>query len=485
MPWRYLSDSEQGDGVDDETSFTTQVTFEEIFRVVLFIVSIHYVGELGAVIKMPRLVGQIFTGIVLGPQVLDFVPFEESLVLLGEIGLIMLMFQAGIEVDVTLIQASGTLAVLMSVICAVLATGCGMGVGMALGVDFQGAFSIGATFAQTAIGTCMPVLQGGGLMNAPVGQMILAATMIDDMIALTLLSVMGSFGTDSVSITVYLIPVASSVFWLIVLGGMAIFIAPRVIDGFILPKVRRQNQHAVLYLLMTGVSLAYMPLFKYTKSSYLMGATLAGMTFSQCELGPEAFSQCGLLYEWLMKLFFAASIGFQIPVQLFGESRVWFIGAIFVCTAVPIKAVGSFFVPKSQGDDAMVNLHMRDQIVTGLSMTTRGGFGFLISAYALNADLIDVEMYASVVLSILIATIFPSYALNFVLIWYEKLECKAQAKAKETALAYLQEDIEANPAWGLQQKLKHEISSLGLEVEGFTTEHPRKFNRQRRRSTLA
>jgi len=469
-----LSLSEAGND-DDETSFTTQVTFEEIFRVVLFIFSVHYAGELGAVIRCPELVGQIFAGVVLGPQVLDFVPFEESLVLLGEIGLIMLMFEAGIEVDTSLIKSSGANAVLMSILCAAFATGCGIGVGMALGVDFQGAFSIGATFAQTAIGTCMPVLQGGGLMNAPIGQMILAATMIDDMIALTLLSVMYSFGSGvNQSVFVYFIPIISSIFWMFVLGGLAIFVAPPVIDGFILSKIRRDHQNFVLCLLMAAVALAYMPLLNYTKSSYLMGASLAGMTFSQTAMGAEAFSQCRLMYDWLMKLFFAASIGFQIPVQLFRESRVWLYGMIFVFTAVLVKASALFFVPKFQQDDAMFNLHRRDQIVAGLSMMSRGGFGFLISASAFNAGLIGAEMYASVVLAILIATIFPSYAMNFAVMKFEELKLKSQKETKEEddgkMPLFLRVNIETKATWGLQHQMLTAVSSIGLKVEDFRTE---------------
>ena len=54
-------------------SFTTTVTFEEIFRVILFILSVHYAGELIVVIKCPKLVGQILAGIALGPQVSTFI----------------------------------------------------------------------------------------------------------------------------------------------------------------------------------------------------------------------------------------------------------------------------------------------------------------------------------------------------------------------------------------------------------------------------
>lgn len=217
------------------------------------------------------------------------------------------MFEAGIEVDLALIKTTGKAAISMSIICALLATGCGIGVGLALGVNFEGAFAIGATFAQTAIGTCLPVLQSGRLMSAPIGQLLLAATTVDDIIALTLLAVMESFGSEEKQPVInYFIPIISSISWLVSLGFVAFFVAPRVIDDYILPRLKKKShQNFVLYFLMTGVTLGYMPLFDVTKSSYLMGASVAGMTFSQCKMGSEAFERCQLLYSWLMKLFFA------------------------------------------------------------------------------------------------------------------------------------------------------------------------------------
>lgn len=72
---------------------------------------------------------------------------------------------------------------------------------------------------------------------------------------------------------------------------------------------------------------------------------------------------------------------------------------IFVATAVPIKAVAFFFIPSFQDKSAIINLHRRDQFVAALSMMSRGGFGFLISASAFNAQLISADMYASVGMS--------------------------------------------------------------------------------------
>jgi len=218
-----------------------QVSYNDIYAAVVFLAAVHYIGVFGEYVKIPALIGQIITGIVLGPQLLDFVPYTNAFVLIGEIALILQMFEAGIEVDLTLIAKSGTRAIVLSLVGAMLAVGSGIGVGFAFGLNFQGAFAIGAVFAQTANGTCLPILRSGGLMTAPVGQMILAATIIDDMIALTLLSVMESFGAEKLSIVDVIIPCLSSIGWLAVLGAFAGFVAPTFIESIFMSRVQRKH----------------------------------------------------------------------------------------------------------------------------------------------------------------------------------------------------------------------------------------------------
>ena len=132
--------------------------------------------------------------------------------MLGEIGLIFNMFDAGIELDVALLAAAGSLPIVISLLGAALSMGAGMAVGMAYGFDFQVNFAIGATFVQTANAACLPVLRSGGIVRTHIGQVILAATIIDDMIALIMLSVMDSFGSDEkIPIFQFFIPLLTSV----------------------------------------------------------------------------------------------------------------------------------------------------------------------------------------------------------------------------------------------------------------------------------
>jgi len=467
------------DDDDDEKSFTAQATFIEIYSVIIFIITVYYIGYIGTLIRLPPLVGHVIAGIILGPPLLNFVPYVKALVVTGEIGLILQMFEAGIELDVALLQKSGTRAIIMSITSAMLATGAGIAVGILFGLDFRGAYAIGATFAQTGNAVCLPVLRNAGLMSTHVGQMILAATVIDDMIALTLLSVLLSFGSDQpLSVIDYFIPCISSIGSLVILGLFAIILAPRIIENHILPKIPNKLKKFALFLMMVVVASVYLPLLDYIKASYLIGAFLSGATFSQINSAHKMFLANGTdVITWLNMLFFACTIGFQVPIKLFFDNRkVWILGSTLILTAVGIKFVSAIFVPRIQDVEkgSIYNPHRRNQLVTGVAMTCRGGFGLLIAASALSKGIIDAETYASIILAVLFGIVIPPFILNFVIERYNKFRLKKldqdsenshNSKSDGKMNLFVHIHAETRGEWGLVETLVRKMSSADLVVE--------------------
>jgi len=461
---------------DDEKS---QATFFDIYSLVIFIITVYYIGYIGTLIRLPPLVGHVIAGVLLGPPFLNFVPYVKALVVTGQLGLILQMFEAGIELDVALLRSSGTRAIVMSITSAMLATGAGIAVGILFGLDFQGAFAIGATFAQTGGAVCLPVLRKAGLMNTHVGQMILAATIVDDMIALTLLSVLLSFGSDqSPPLIDYFIPCISSLGSIVVLGSFAIILAPRIIENHIFPKIPNKLREFALFLMMVVVASAYLPLVQYIKSSYLIGAFLSGATFSQVKSAHKMFLENGTdVITWLNMLFFACTIGFQVTIKLlFGNAKVWILGSTIIVTAVGIKFVSAIFVPRIEDVEkgSIYNPHRRNQMVAGVAMTCRGGFGLLLAASAVSKGIINAETYASITLAVLFGIVIPPFILSFVIERYDKLRLKKldqdsenshNSKSDGKKNLYVHLHTETKGEWGLVEKLVKKMSSADLVVE--------------------
>jgi hypothetical protein len=201
-----------------------------------------------------------------------------------------------------------------------------------------------------------------------------------------------------------------------------------------------------------------------------------------------------------MRIFFAASIGFQVPIKDFGSGIVIGYGLLFTIALTGKLAVG-FLVPNFNNTDKFRGLHLRDCLVTGFSMAAEGEFAFVIAVFAKDQNLISADLYASIVLAVLISTIIPPFALRFTISHYNKMAEKMVQNAEEMERArasvtgeglspeeqekLLRENIKANKVvflciqiqcastWGLIPKIISTLTALKVEIIDNRSWHPR------------
>lgn len=203
-----------------------------------------------------------------------------------------------------------------------------------------------------------------------------------------------------------------------------------------------------------------------------------------------------------MRIFFAASIGFQVPIKDFADGKVIGYGLLFTLALTGKLAVG-FLVPNFNNTDKFRGLHLRDCLVTGCSMAAEGEFAFVIAVFSVDAGLIHPDLYASIVLAVLISTIIPPFALRFTISYYNRLQEKIvqqaeelerqRADAEEAKLHLTPEEqeeklreriqadkiiflciqIQCGSTWGLIPKMISTLTSLKLEVIDNRSWHPR------------
>jgi Kef-type K+ transport system membrane component KefB len=279
-------------------------------------VVIYVAGEMALLVGMPSLFGEIVAGFLLGPPLADFVPFPHALVLIGEIGLIMLLLEAGIDIDVAQLKVTGLRAIFIAFTGAFSSLGVGIGLSYAMGVhQWQAAIALGATFAPTSLAVASNALNTGKVLNTPVGQLIVASCVIDDVIGLVILSMLEVLVEEEAQIHEYFLPIISAVVFLGVLGYVAIIWMPVWVDKFIYQKLPEPWHTPVCFTLMIFLLMAYMPLMYVSKASYLTGAFLAGLSFSQIPPIHHAFiHHTANVFAWLLRIFFSSSIGFQVSI---------------------------------------------------------------------------------------------------------------------------------------------------------------------------
>ena len=441
--------------------------------ILLFLILATGMGIFTSKLGMPALVGEIITGFVLGPPLADFVPFPEAMVLVGEIGLIMLLLEAGVELDIAQLKETGTRAVAIGVTGTVLPLLVGMGLALTTGASIKSAMAVGASFSPTSLGVAASALKAGKMIDTPVGQLIVASCVIDDILALILLSMFQVLVMDNPPILQYFVPIISSLGFLLILGGSAVTWMPKYIENKILARFSESNRELVMFSLMAVLMMVYLPLLNYTKASYLTGAFLAGCTFSQVEHAHHQFMEkTHQLMTWLLRVFFAASIGFQVPVSQFSDPYVIGWGFIlYLCVAAKLPL--AIYVPRFEdikGDG--YNPFLRDRLITGLSMTCRGEFSFIIAAFALGEGLFNAKMYAAIVWAVLLSCITSPFMLLNMIKYFNKKQAEYFASTNPhkkkgpggTIPLYLHIKVNSGATLGLQEQFRKILNELGLEI---------------------
>lgn len=363
-----MADSHAGDGHGDDHGGSVHISYEDLYASIMFFACIYVGGQIAArLLKMPSLVGEIFVGIFLGPNLAAYVPDPVSFVMLGEIGLILLVLEAGIDIDLTMLKLIGTRGFIIAIIGSILPIVIAMAIAFAVGTDTAGSIAAGASFGPTSLGIAMNILRQGKIVNTPVGQLIVSAAVIDDMIALIILSQLGALAGEA-SLATILIPIFSALGFLIIGGYIAVFVLPPILDKVFYPRISKEHHGSAGLALMFLLLFAMMPATYYAKSSFLLGAFLSGLVFCRKhEVHVRFVSQFKRLLQWLMRIFFAASIGFQVPIKDFGDAKVIGYGLLFTLALTGKLAVG-FLVPNFNNTEKFRGLHLRDCLITGCSM---------------------------------------------------------------------------------------------------------------------
>merc|ERR1712038_1748912 len=193
---------------------------------------------------MPGLVGEIIFGIILGPHLLNLAGDEgsEFLIVIGEIGLVMLVVEAGIDVDVGMLKLIGPRGGGIALLGSFFPMSIGFAITyLFMGTDLMSSIAISACFAPTSMGIALNVLKKARILNTPTGQLIIAAAILDDVLALIILTEIQALSDPTVM--AILLPLIVSPVLIVVIGYLAIRWIPiwmkKLMDR--VPKDSREN----------------------------------------------------------------------------------------------------------------------------------------------------------------------------------------------------------------------------------------------------
>ena len=356
----------------------------------ILLISAEIGAALAHALHLPRVVGQIGAGLVLGPSLLGVVGDGPGISLLAGVGALAILATAGLETNISAMRQVGRAAFLAAVGGVIVPLVLGTGLALAFGLDLRASLFCGAILTATSVGITAATLQSLGLLGGRAGMTILAAAVIDDVLGLIVLAFVvaeGSAGSSPIGVVVPMLVT-------VIVAGIALRHLPihlhRVVDHL---SLRGGGLAAMLgFVLLVAWAFEHLGGLAGITGAYVAGLGLAGSPLA--ERLKDGLLRAG---EALCVPVFFASIGLAADLRTIPPVLPFALALLAV--ACLGKLVGSGIGARLGGLDGS------ESVLVGIGMIGRGEVALVAATLGLRSGAIDAGVYAAVVLLALTTTL--------------------------------------------------------------------------------
>lgn len=374
----------------------------------IILLSTKLLGLFTRKIHMPQVVGALLAGIILGPSVLGMVHETDFISKMSELGVIVLMFQAGLDTDFNELKKCGKASFIIALMGVVVPLMGGLAVASFFNNDgnffnlsnqklIENIF-MGVILTATSVSITVETLQELGKLKTSAGTAIMGAAIIDDILGIILLTIATSFNDSSVNILYSLIKIAA--FFLIsIVSGIIfrkIFIFLSLRHG---PK-RRLSLFAFSFcLILSFIAEAYFGIADIT------GSYIAGVIISNTVHSDYIESKIEVLSYLLLSPIFFASIGINNDLSSAGSSLLLFT-VVLTVIAILTKVVGCGLGAKLCGYDNKSSLQI------GVGMISRGEVALIVANKGSAINLLPKQFLGSIIAVVIFSTLITPILLK-------------------------------------------------------------------------
>lgn len=334
-------------------------------------------------LKQPGIVGQILAGVLIGPSVLGWLAPNDFLAALGQLGVMFLLFNVGLEVKASDLIKSGPIAILVATLGVVVPFFAGWGLLSIWGKPRIESIFVGAALVATSVGITAQVLAAKGLLQEKASKIILAAAVIDDVLGLLILAVVSSLARGKVNLLELALTATLAVGFTLIVLKWGTRTMGRVIPNINQKLQAGEAQFAAAMVLLFALSV----LAVYAGVAAIVGAFLAGMALSG-----SVESRVHDLTQGVTELlvpFFLVGIGLHLNLATFGSWPTLFLALMIVTAAVLSKFLGCAL--------ASYHLGWADSARIGVGMIPRGEVGMVVAQIGLSLGVVGQSIYDIVV----------------------------------------------------------------------------------------
>ena len=401
-------------------------SYTYILDIALILISTKLFGLISRKFQLPQVVGALFAGLILGPAMLNIVHETEFLTQLAEIGVILLMFFAGIETDIVELKNSGKASFFIALLGIIVPLLGGFLVASYFNREGIMSFSdnsnvflqnmfIGTILTATSVSITVETLKEMDKLNSKVGNTILGAAIIDDILGIIALTIVISSADTNIHLSEVLIKIA-------------LFFVFATISSVIFYKIfkywlDRDSKHKKRYVV---AAFAFCLFLAYISEEYfgvadITGAFIAGLILSP--LSKKYYIEEKLdtvSYAFLSPIFFA-SIGLKVVLPNMTFTVVLF-AIVLTIVAVISKIIGCGLGCK------LFDYTNREALQVGIGMVSRGEVALIVANKGFSAGLISTSVLAPILIVVIATTILSPILLKMS---YTYKNSKSSLKPKE------------------------------------------------------
>ena len=377
------------------------VIMDVFLELALILIVAKLFGYLTVRLGFPAALGQLIGGIIIGPSILGLVGYNESVKLLADLGVVMLLFLAGLETDVEEFKHVGVPAFIIAALGVLIPFILGYVGAVAWGYSNIEAMFLGGVLTATSVGLTTSILMEMKRLRTRVGTTILAAAVVDDILGIIVLTILVGINTRG---SVYIEDL------LIILGEVVLYFGIGLLIGN--PAVRealRLSERITLPETVTAFAIAIMLIFAYLAEQFqiagITGAYLAGLLVASSDEAREIDRKFMTIGYSLFIPIFLVSIGIESDVRILAHAGAFAI--LYAVLAIVGKIVGcgfGAFVSKFKSVEAL-------QI--GVGMIPRMEVALIMANVGLREGVFDRGTFAIPVTMVVITTIVTPFLLKW------------------------------------------------------------------------
>ena len=381
-------------------------TIEILRQLAVIVIAAKLFGLVARKIHAPQVAGEIIAGLIIGPSLCGFVMPSDFLSGMAEIGVIMLMFSAGLGTDLKELKETGIKAtviacvgVFVPLICGTILYMCFYGFAPVGSEEFYKALFIGTILTATSVSITVEALKELGVLSGTIGTTIMSAAIIDDVIGIIVLTVVISFkdpDADIISVILHTV-----LFFVFAVGvGIIIYHVFKIIDKRY-PHTRR--------IPIMGMALAFVMAYvadRYFSVADITGAYIAGVILSSLDDSSYISRKMDVNSYMIFGPVFFCSIGLQTNVRTLDTTIILF-SLGFVVVGLLSKVIGCGGISKIMG------YSWGDSVKIGVGMMTRGEVALIVAQRGLATGMMGESYFTAVILLIIVSSILTPVILKF------------------------------------------------------------------------